>query len=85
VFGVFTYPPDIKVICYTANNPKTRTLENEANARLIAAAPELLDLAGRCLLKLNDRPGDLIADELRSELRAVIAKVEGYWREDPTS
>ena len=29
-------------ICDTANNAKTRTPENAANARLIAAAPELL-------------------------------------------
>jgi hypothetical protein len=30
-------------ICDTANNAKTRTPENKANARLIAAAPELLE------------------------------------------
>lgn len=29
------------VICDTANNLRTRTPENESNARLIAAAPEL--------------------------------------------
>lgn len=33
----------IKVICDTANNKRSRTPENEANARLIAAAPSLLD------------------------------------------
>lgn len=32
----------IKVICDTANNLKTRTEENAANAALIAAAPEML-------------------------------------------
>lgn len=31
------------VICDTGNNAKTRTTENKANARLIAAAPELLE------------------------------------------
>jgi hypothetical protein len=33
---------DSGVICDTANNARTRTKENAANARLIAAAPELL-------------------------------------------
>lgn len=33
---------DIGVICDTANNKATRTAENMANAKLIAAAPELL-------------------------------------------
>lgn len=32
----------LKVICDTAHNQRTRTPENEANAKLIAAAPDLL-------------------------------------------
>lgn len=32
----------IGVVCDTANNAKSRTEENKANARLIAAAPDLL-------------------------------------------
>ena len=35
----------ISVICDTAHNMKTRTAENEANARLIAAAPDFLEAA----------------------------------------
>ncbi len=34
--------PPIKVICDTANNKASRNPENAANARLIAAAPDLL-------------------------------------------
>lgn len=38
---------NIGVICDTAHNQQQRTDENKANARLIAAAPELLDAALR--------------------------------------
>lgn len=34
---------EIKVICDTGTNQASRTIENAANARLIAAAPELLE------------------------------------------
>ena len=34
---------DVTYICDTANNKSTRTPENEANASLIAAAPEMYD------------------------------------------
>jgi hypothetical protein len=38
-FGIFAdIDCDIKVICYTANNKKSRTHRNEANAAFIAAS-----------------------------------------------
>lgn len=50
--------------------------ENEANARLIAAAPELLDL---CLgmRDLIDRCGVKVGAEFDAQLSAAIAKAEG--------
>ena len=59
------------VICDTATNTTTRTPENEANARLIAAAPDLL----RELTRLVDVLAPFETDGMRLEsARAVIAK-----------
>lgn len=46
--------------------------EAEANARLIAAAPELLDACEACLAR-----DDIADDELGVMLRAAIAKARG--------
>ena len=53
--------------------------EAEANARLIAAAPELLDLLNRAVrrLEIAHANGDTIMREWIVEARAAIAKVEG--------
>lgn len=53
--------------------------ENHANARLIAAAPELLEQCRefeKCLTHLINS-GDSGADLERDKLREVLAKVEG--------
>lgn len=47
--------------------------EREANARLIAAAPELL----ACLLDVLDADGDIYAMDF-DRYRAAIAKAEGH-------
>ena len=69
---------------YKGNNPiasviPSFTAEDEANARLIAAAPELLEqckLFEKCLTHLINS-GDSGADLERDKLREVLAKVEG--------
>lgn len=50
---------------------------NDANARLIAAAPDLLDIAKA--IRILDRAVDLFAgnDAIGERLRAVIANAEG--------
>jgi hypothetical protein len=63
---------NIKVICDTANNKASRTEENAANARLIAAAPDLLAACRSLLAQLEFECGDLV-----SEAKAAIAKAEG--------
>ena len=70
--------------CYETGGTLGRA---EANARLIAAAPELLEIAKRAIVNLNDwaaseeeREYDITAEGLRSLSRAlgeVIAKAEG--------
>lgn len=56
----------------TANNPKFTDEANASNARLIAAAPDLL----ACLLDVLDADGDLDAMDF-NRYRAAIAKATG--------
>ena len=68
--------PAIKVICDTAHNMASRTPENEANARLIAAAPEMLE----CLQATIDYLGFFAtteANELWGKVAMVIRKAHG--------
>lgn len=58
----------ISVICDTAANNKSRTPENEANARLIAAAPDLL---AACRMVLDDPGLSVCANDV---IRAAITK-----------
>jgi hypothetical protein len=54
------------------------TEEDEANACLIAAAPELLDACWRVIRLLQQREGqDALIDATLHQVRAAIAKAEG--------
>lgn len=69
---VSNYPAvPLKVICYTANNQKSRTDENLANARLISAAPDLFEACKAFLY------GQAEPRECEAMMRAAIAKAEG--------
>jgi len=61
----------------TKEKHATFTAEDEANARLIAAAPEMYETMKAILAVVNDPgpifPGTAIGDKLRE----VLAKVEG--------
>lgn len=69
---------------YKGNNPiasviPSFTAEDEANARLIAAAPEMYEMCKlfeKCLTHLINS-GDSGADLERDKLREVLAKVDG--------
>ena len=85
------YGPDTRVVAYARGlNNKERTPEDEANARLIAAAPELLDDAKKLV---NEVSGMMGAPELRAlvgntnfavlqerweKMRETIDKAEGW-------
>lgn len=49
--------------------------EPDSNMRLIASAPELLEVLENCLGNINPERG--YADELEEEIRAAIAKAKG--------
>ena len=51
--------------------------ENEANARLIAAAPDLLELVRRMGAHIADQCGEGLVHPLAAEARALIAKATG--------
>jgi hypothetical protein len=51
--------------------------ENEANARLLAAAPELLAACKRAVEWLDNGPGGTGMDAACAHVRAAIAKAEG--------
>ena len=69
------YSPDNLEICFlSASNPLEFRGEQEANARLIAAAPNLLEA---CKEVLNMPPQFNIPCDLVNKLGQVIAKAEG--------
>ena len=57
---------------YTSKNDRT----NAANARLIAAAPDLLAVAS-ALVNFNNADNPMTEDELQSMASAAITKAEG--------
>ena len=56
------------------DNPRTKPVERDANARLIAAAPAMLELIRALLTQWEDQ---VIRNPLLSQARALLAKVEG--------
>ena len=67
----------ISQICFCANNKATRTPEAEANARLIAAAPDLLAAARAMVDSIQlEKPPERWA-EAACALYDAIAKAEG--------
>jgi hypothetical protein len=65
-------------LCRLLGSPEWDWSELKANARLIAAAPELLEAAKQALDALNKHEG--IPSEASDKLASAIAKAEG--RED---
>lgn len=57
----------------------TASMENAANARLIAAAPELLEALRTVLMRLDLEPVDAVfpCSAMREDIRAAIARAEG--------
>ncbi len=71
-------------VCRLPINTKRAPEESQANARLIAAAPELLEAAKhalKCLDAANETLGGWAGEEYykvaRNDLKKAIAKVEG--------
>ena len=56
------------------------TSEIEANARLIAAAPDMMDALKDCLAyMLDDQSSDVTGAKALDSINAAIAKAEGTW------
>lgn len=66
----------ISVICDTANNKASRTEENRDNARLIAAAPDLLQ-ALRESIRYSPFVGESEETEFVRMARKALAKATG--------
>lgn len=60
--------------------PIAKAIDNYANARLIAAAPELLEALEEAFMALGRAGGNMITSPIRAEwekARAAIAKAKG--------
>lgn len=73
---------EVRIAFMDRTTPDTRPTERDANAHLLAAAPEMLDLLYRLLpyievAELDDtyKPG--VVRKLTKELNALINKAEG--------
>lgn len=71
-------PMKVVVICSTENSGYIPREEAEANARLIAAAPDLLE-ACQAILAEHDNPNGhaILFDSVADILRAAVAKATG--------
>ena len=78
---VYVYAPETQddvAICAEVIDPLTQK-PSEANARLIAAAPELLDVLKRAVrrLEIAHKNGDTIMSQWIFDARDAIAKATG--------
>jgi len=78
VIAAVEEPFGVVVVCDTANNAKTRTPENAANANLIAAAPEMYE-ALKAILDTCLSPDyeGAPSDAAVKLMVAALAKAEG--------
>lgn len=68
-------------ICDVSLNSGQKYNEAEANARLISAAPDLLDAAASAWIMLNDIPEEAMDDYIKetvNKLNQSISKALGY-------
>lgn len=68
---------DGKSVASTGNTPSRTSEEREANARLIAAAPDLLSAADAVVRFDHKNGGPSEWNELMRNLESAIAKAEG--------
>lgn len=66
-----------RVVAYTALNNKSRTFEAALNARLLAAAPDLLAACKAAFDLHSDMRADARMSEVDILICAAIAKAEG--------
>jgi hypothetical protein len=63
-------------VAFIAGDPRPRHV-NEANARLIAAAPDLLEILENILENVLDLNHVVLSPRVIHQARAVISKIEG--------
>jgi len=66
-------------VAYTPRGHPTRSLERIANARLIAAAPEMLRILHVLLGFVEEGDGRSPLAQIMAEARALLAKIEGSY------
>lgn len=71
------YAPDGRKIVFWGGRYNAPSQEGEDNARLIAAAPDLLRLLKAAMAYINDEAGKPGITWLRREARVMLANVEG--------
>ena len=74
--GVYTEMPENQCLAILQNEERLVTPELEANARLIAAAPDLLE-ACKSAIRMWDEDPRMPNGGIADSLRAAITKAEG--------